>query len=185
MACLGVVTLLGILSPGALPLLLIFGSSHFPTHVASLLAQCWSGYPCSQPLPALSVAWLTQLCLPGWHSHGQTLKSWTLGCRHRTSTLHSAYRPLTGTNLTAAAWIKMISSTSEGLGPGRTQPPLTCDGPKGACSRAASSRSRRPPLASGSRACRGELLSQSGRERGQQDAWGRQSWLMLGKLGLH
>lgn len=99
----------------ALPLLLIFESGHFPTHSlpsGSVLVRLALSIAPASPSPD---AWLTQLCLPGWHSHGQTLKSWTLDCQHRTSTMHSAYRPPTGTSLTAVASIQMTtSSASEG-----------------------------------------------------------------------
>lgn len=103
--------LLGILLSGALLPLRIFKSSLFPPHNLSpgpvLTRLSLSAAPASPSADA----WLTQLCLPGWRSHGQTLKSWTLDCQHRTSIMHSAYRPPTGTSLTAVALIKMMTSS--------------------------------------------------------------------------
>lgn len=115
MACSSPLTLLCILLSGALPPLLIFESSHFHAHgfpSGSVLARLSLSIAPASPSPN---AWLTQLCLPGWRSHGQTLKSWTLDCQHRTSIMHSAYHPPTGTSLTAVASIRMTtSSASEG-----------------------------------------------------------------------
>ncbi|XP_029414087.1 low density lipoprotein receptor adapter protein 1 isoform X2 [Nannospalax galili] len=75
----------------------------------------------SRPRP-LEMTWSE--ASPDWRSHGQTLRSWTLGCRRRISTMHSACRPLTGTSLTVVASSKMTSSASEGLGPAGHNWPL-------------------------------------------------------------
>lgn len=85
-----------------------------PTHClpsAPVLAGLSLSTVPASPSPDARLTWF---CLPGWPSHGQTLKSWTLDCQHRTSIMHSAYRPPTGTSLTAVASIRTTSSASEG-----------------------------------------------------------------------
>lgn len=83
----------------------------------------WAGLAPQAPPAPCPNALLTQLCLPGWHSRGRTLRSWTLGCQCRTCGTPRASRPSTGTSLTAVALSRRMSSASEGLGPaGHYQP---------------------------------------------------------------